>query len=81
MDYHYPLKVITGLIAVGMSGYALYGATLMGVNKGKAGKLRGMSVEEIKAEKVGERGMRIRSGQLCTASNLGQIIHLVYLAP
>lgn len=52
-DYHYPLKVTAGLIAVSMLGYATYGATLVGVNKWKAGKLRGMSVEEIQAEKVG----------------------------
>ena len=54
-DYHYPLKVTAGLIAVSMLGYAAYGATLVVVNKWKARKLRGMSVEEIQAEKVGEK--------------------------
>ncbi|MDI1492718.1 MAG: hypothetical protein OHK93_004500 [Ramalina farinacea] len=54
-DYHYRLKVTAGLIAVNMVGYALYGARLVGVNQWKAGKLRGMSVEEVQAEKVGPK--------------------------
>ena len=53
LDYHYPVKVTPGLIAVSMNGYAADEATLVGLNKWEAGKLRGMSAEEMQAEEVG----------------------------
>lgn len=49
-DYHYPLKVTVGLIAVAWVGYACYHFELRAVNKYKAKKVRGMSPDEIHEE-------------------------------
>lgn len=49
-DYHYPLKVSVGLIAVAWVGYAAYHFELRYANRRKARKLANMTPEEIEEE-------------------------------
>jgi hypothetical protein len=49
-DYHWPLKVTVGLIAVSWVGYACYHFELKAANRYKAKRIRQMSPEEIEDE-------------------------------
>ncbi|KIX02540.1 uncharacterized protein Z518_08481 [Rhinocladiella mackenziei CBS 650.93] len=49
-DYHYPLRVTVGLIAVAWVGYFCYHYELRFANRWKAQKLATMSPEEVEAE-------------------------------
>lgn len=51
-DYIWPLKVTTGLVAVAWVGYACYHFELRAWNRYKAGKIAGMTAEEIEREKT-----------------------------
>lgn len=54
-DYHYPLKVTVGLIAVAWIGYAAYHFELRFANRWKAKKISRMSPEEIEEEERGNK--------------------------
>ena len=54
-DYHYPLKITAGLIAVAWVGYAAYHFELRGMNKYKAKKIARMTPAEIEEENRNEK--------------------------
>jgi hypothetical protein len=54
-DYHYPLKVTAGLIAVSWVGYAAYHFELRAANRYKSRKLKNMTPAEIEAENLSDK--------------------------
>jgi len=53
-DYHYPLSVTLGLVAVSVVGYTAYRFALQFANKRKAKKVAAMTPEEIEDENTND---------------------------